>query len=213
MKIINFWGDLTDISAEKEALVHAGGTHHARSEVGEGFCVFNDIAVAASVAMNEFNIERILVIDLDVHQGNGTAHIFQQDNRITTFDMYCDSNYPWHTRHPATHDVPLPNDVTDDEYIRLLTEWLPRLALHKPQLIFFQAGVDALAEDSLGKLSLSRNALNRRNNLVYSFALEASVPLVVTMGGGYSKPTMEASVTSHADVYRTAAYRLRAASL
>lgn len=189
----------------------SGGTHHAFAHTGEGFCVFNDIAVAAEVAMRDHGVARVLVIDLDVHQGNGTAEIFAADDRVTTFDMFCDSNYPWRTRRTNTYDVPLQPAVTDAQYLELLGSWLLRLREHDPQLVFFQAGVDPLDADSLGKLNLSRHALNARNNAVYSFALELDVPLVITMGGGYAKPDVEPTVAAHADVYRTAAYRLGAA--
>jgi acetoin utilization deacetylase AcuC-like enzyme len=146
----------------------------------------------------------------DVHQGNGTAAIFDGDDRVTTFDCFCDSNYPWHTRRRSTIDVPLADDISDEEYLHLLAKWMPRLADRHPQLIIFQAGVDALQEDSLGNMRLSRRGLNARNNMVYSLALGGGVPLVVCMGGGYAKPDMSPSVVAHADVYRTAALRLHA---
>lgn len=106
--------------------------------------------------------------------------------------------------------MPLPDDVSDADYLRLLESWLPTLAALEPQFIVFQAGVDALAEDKLGRLQLSRATINARNNIVLSFALERGVPMVITMGGGYSQPTMAESVAAHADVYRTAAFRLGA---
>ncbi|GLC47189.1 hypothetical protein PLESTB_001622600 [Pleodorina starrii] len=188
----------------------AGGTHHAFRDRGEGFCVFNDIAVAANVAMRDYGLDSILVVDLDVHQGNGTADIFQNDPRVTTFDMFGDKNYPWKTRRTNTYDVPLRDETGDEEYLALLRSWLPRLLRdHRPQLILFQAGVDALRGDSFGRLGMSRSGLLARNNLVYGTALEAGVPLVITMGGGYTRP-MDASVSCHTDVYRTAAYRLAA---
>ncbi|KAG2430988.1 hypothetical protein HYH02_013520 [Chlamydomonas schloesseri] len=188
----------------------AGGTHHAFRDRGEGFCVFNDIAVASRVAIRDYGLDSILVLDLDVHQGNGTADIFADEPRVTTFDMFGDKNYPWKSRRVNTYGLPLPDHTGDDEYLGLLRSWLPRLlAQHRPQLIMFQAGVDALKGDSFGRLGLSRAGLLARNNLVYGSALEAGVPLVVTMGGGYTRP-MDASVTCHTDVYRTAAYRLSA---
>lgn len=134
---------------------------------GEGFCVFNDIAIAATVAIKDYNIQRILTLDLDVHQGNGTAKIFEQDPRVTTFDMHGDKNYPWKTRQKNTYDVALPDGTTDEQYLALLESWMPRLLnKHQPQLLFYQAGVDALAGDSFGRLALSRAGLNQRNNLV-----------------------------------------------
>ncbi|KAG2488079.1 hypothetical protein HYH03_013382 [Edaphochlamys debaryana] len=188
----------------------AGGTHHAFRDRGEGFCILNDIAIAASVAMRDYGLDSILVIDLDVHQGNGTAEIFQNDPRVTTFDIFGDRNYPWKSRRTNTYDLPLPDDTGDAEYLALLQSWLPRLMRdHRPQLVFFQAGVDALKGDSFGRLALSRDGLLKRNHMVYGTALEAGVPLVVSMGGGYTRP-MDASVQAHTDVYRTAAYRLAA---
>ena len=146
----------------------------------------------------------------DVHQGNGTSSIFDGNGRISTFDCFCKDNYPWKTRHASTHDVELPQDMSDTAYLEMLHEWLPQLAELRPQLVFFQAGVDALADDSLGKMRLSRHALNARNNMVLSFALFRDLPLVITMGGGYAKPDIGPSVAAHADVYRTAALRLNA---
>ncbi|PNH05479.1 hypothetical protein TSOC_008252, partial [Tetrabaena socialis] len=127
----------------------AGGTHHAFRARGEGFCILNDIAIAARVAMRDYGLDSILILDLDVHQGNGTAAIFQDDPRVTTFDMFGDKNYPWKSRMRNTYDVPLPDDTDDAQYLALLKSWLPRLmAEHRPQLLLFQAGVDALKGDS-----------------------------------------------------------------
>ncbi|GFR49756.1 hypothetical protein Agub_g11915, partial [Astrephomene gubernaculifera] len=188
----------------------AGGTHHAFRDRGEGFCIFNDIAIAASVALRDYGLHSILVVDLDVHQGNGTADIFQDDPRVTTFDMFGDKNYPWRSRRRNTYDLPLPDDTGDEPYLELLRSWLPRLLKqHRPQLLLMQAGVDALKGDSFGRLALSRGGLLARNNLVCGAALQAGVPMVITMGGGYTRPP-DASVDCHTDVYRTAAYRLAA---
>ncbi|CAM6117926.1 unnamed protein product [Calypogeia fissa] len=190
----------------------AGGTHHAFSGHGEGFCVYNDIAVAAMVALNDYptscNVDTpILVIDLDVHQGNGTAKIFEQDDRVITFSMHGEKNYPWRTKMKSNYDVDLPDDTGDEEYLSILSQWLPRLfEQHNPFLVFFQAGVDALKADSFGRLSLTREGLLRRNNAVYSACLERNLLLVITMGGGYARPS-DASVQAHADVYRSAALR------
>lgn len=189
----------------------AGGTHHAFAHAGEGFCVFNDIAVATSYALESRGLRSVLVIDLDVHQGNGTAEIFQDDPRVITFDMHCDSNYPWRTRRRNTYDVPLRDEVTGTEYLNILKKNLVRLKNLHPDLIVFQAGVDALEDDALGNLKLTRKDLSLRNNLVYSFALELQAPMVITMGGGYSRPA-DASINAHADVYRAAAFRLAAVS-
>lgn len=170
--------------------------------------VFNDIAVAIKFAQAVHGLERILVIDLDVHQGNGTASIFQDDPRVVTFDMYCDRNYPWSSRMRATYDHAMPESTTDDEYLSVLKNRLNDVVDFSPQLIIFQAGVDALAEDSLGKMCLSRGALAVRNNLVYSFALGLSTPMLITLGGGYARPDATPSIEAHCDVFRAAAFRL-----
>jgi acetoin utilization deacetylase AcuC-like enzyme len=131
---------------------------------------------------------------------------------VTTFDCFCESNYPWQTRRKSTIDVPLPDDISDEQYLSLIQSWLPKLAKLAPQLVIYQAGVDGLAEDALGNLKLSRNCLNARNNAVYSFALQNNFPLGICMGGGYAKPDIAPSVAAHADVFRTAAMRLSAAA-
>ncbi|XP_024531872.1 uncharacterized protein LOC112346644 [Selaginella moellendorffii] len=190
----------------------AGGTHHAFPEHGEGFCVFNDISVAAVAALEAYpsrcNLASpVLVIDLDVHQGNGTAQIFENDKRVITFSIQGANNYPWRTRMKSDYDVDLPDKTGDEEYVSILKDWLDKLfQIHSPGLVFFQAGVDALREDSFGRLNLSRQGLLQRNNLVYSSCMQRSVPLVITMGGGYSRPHT-VSVQAHADVYRSAALR------
>jgi acetoin utilization deacetylase AcuC-like enzyme len=192
----------------------AGGTHHAYRDRGEGFCVFNDVAVAINVARREFadalRDRKILVIDLDVHQGNGTAKIFEGDAQVVTFSMHGEKNYPIKTREKSTHDVELPDDCEDEEYLSLLEQWLPKLFDdYDPAIVFFQAGIDALKEDSFGRLAMSREGLLRRNNAVYSMCIAREVPLVITMGGGYSKP-IEPSLDAHVDVFRSAALRFTA---
>ena len=192
----------------------AGGTHHAFADKGEGFCVFNDIACAAKVALSErgdalFARSKtpILVIDLDVHQGNGTAKIFETTPEVVTFSMHGAGNYPWKTKMRSDYDVDLPDETGDDAYLSRLADWLPYLfETHDPALVFFQAGVDALREDSFGRLDMTRNGMLRRNHLVYDQCVEHDVALVITMGGGYSRP-FDASVAAHADVFRAAAYR------
>ena len=203
----------------KVAAQIAGGTHHAFAGRGEGFCVFNDIACAANVALAErgdvlFARSKtpILVIDLDVHQGNGTAKIFENNPAVVTFSVHGAGNYPWKTKMRSDYDVDLPDDADDDAYLSVLARWLPFLfATHDPALVFFQAGVDALREDSFGRLGMTRNGLLRRNHMVYDQCVENDVALVITMGGGYSRP-FDKSVAAHADVFRSAAYRFGGAS-
>ncbi|CAI5473026.1 unnamed protein product [Closterium sp. Yama58-4] len=191
----------------RAAGVLAGGTHHAFRGHGEGFCVFNDIAVAAVAALTHHpticNANRpILALDLDVHQGNGTASIFEGDPRVVTFSMHGANNYPWRSKRRSNYDIELPDDTGDAAYLALLQEWLPRLFdQHRPSLVIFQAGVDALKEDSFGRLAMTRAGMLRRNNMVYSACTDNNVPLVITMGGGYSRPP-DASIAAHADVYR-----------
>jgi len=160
------------------------------------------------VALSEFGLTRVLVLDLDVHQGNGTASIFEAEPRVTTFSMHGARNYPYEGRSKrrSTHDVELEDGTGDEAYLALLRGWLPRLFERPPQLVLLQAGVDALAGDALGRLALSRAGLQARNNAVYSACLAAGAPLVVSMGGGYAKP-IERSVEAHADVFRAAAMR------
>lgn len=172
--------------------------------------VFNDIAVSIRYAQEMHALDRILVIDLDVHQGNGTNSIFQDDPRVVTCDLYCGENYPWSTRTRATHDHPLPAIISDEEYLDFLKHQLEDLGHLQPQFIVYQAGVDALTEDTLGKMSLSRKTLATRNNLVLSFALRQNIPMLMTLGGGYARPDATPSIEAHCDLFRSAAFRLGA---
>lgn len=205
-------------SRHKAAAQIAGGTHHAFAGWGEGFCVFNDIAVAAVNALERFperlagSPSPVLIIDLDVHQGNGTAKIFEEDDRVVTFSMHGAGNYPWKTKMRSTHDVDLPDDTNDEDYLKELAGWLPYLFdTYDPRLVYFQAGVDALKEDSFGRLGMTRSGLLKRNHMVYNECVTRDVPLVITMGGGYSRPP-DASIAVHADVFRSAAYRFASPS-
>jgi acetoin utilization deacetylase AcuC-like enzyme len=189
----------------------AGGTHHAFRDRGEGFCVFNDIATAATVALRDLSLERILIIDLDVHQGNGTAKIFENDSRVTTFSMHCGKNL-FSKREASDLDVELEVGIGDEEFLELTALHVQRLMeTIQPQLTFYQAGVDPSKQDALGKLALSREGLMERNRIVCEASLRASSPLVVTMGGGYPKDLdshsdpFKAVVDAHTDVYRAAA--------
>lgn len=184
----------------------AGGTHHAFKAHGEGYCIFNDVAVAARIAQNKYQIGRCLVIDLDVHQGNGTAEIFQNDNSVFTWSVHGDKNYPWKSRVSSDLDTPLPDNVTGEEYLESIERGLISLEpmLNDINLIFYQAGVDPLSFDRLGRLKMSREDLQARNALVYSWCHAHGKRLIVTMGGGYSKP-IEKSVECHLDVFTQAA--------
>ena len=177
----------------------AGGTHHAFRDYGEGFCVFNDIAVVGLTLLDEEHVHRIGIIDLDVHQGNGTAAILSDDPRVFMLDMYGRHNYPFR-KVPTTLEVPLEDNTGDDEYLSLLEQALPRLVAFNPEIIFYQAGVDVLEADSLGKLSLSHEGVAERDRMVLSLAHEYGVPIVLTLGGGYSKP-IDASVEAYVGTY------------
>ena len=194
------------------ALQIAGGTHHAHRDSGEGFCVFNDAACAAMLGLSEFGLRRILIVDLDVHQGQGTAAIFESRPEVTAFSMHQANGYPFSSRRRGPLDVELPDSTGDAEYLGTLCSWLPRLfdpPEGPPQLVLYQAGVDALQGDAFGRLALSRLGLQQRNDLIFSACIRARAPLVVMMGGGYTVPS-DRSVAAHADVFRSAALRFSA---
>ena len=182
----------------------AGGTHHAFRAEGSGFCVFNDIAVAIMWAREQAGIERAAVIDLDVHQGDGTAEIFSGDSLVLTLSLHGKSNFPFRKQRSSI-DVALEDKTGDDEFLRTLEKALPRVAEHEPGIIFYQAGVDGLASDALGKLSLTLDGLAQRDHMVFEFAKKLDAPLVIAQGGGYSKP-IELTAQAHANVYRAAAH-------
>tara|TARA_B110000444_G_scaffold58688_1_gene54687 strand:+ start:5355 stop:6278 length:924 start_codon:yes stop_codon:yes gene_type:complete len=165
----------------------AGGTHHAFHHYGAGYCVFNDLAVSAYVAKRDFNIQKILIIDLDVHQGDGTASILKEDKNTFTFSMHSEKNYPL-KKEKSDLDISLLKDTNDSTYLEILEKNLKKLENVKSEMIFFQAGVDTLKSDSLGYLSLSHSGLKIRNKMILRFAEKRENPIVVFMGGGYSKP-------------------------
>lgn len=181
----------------------AGGTHHAFSDRGEGFCLLNDIAMAANYLLNHKDFERILVIDLDVHQGNGTAEIFQQDPRVFTFSMHGQHNYPMH-KEQSDLDIPLPDGTTDEVYLKALYHHLPRIIdSFEPEFVFFQSGVDVLATDKLGKLGMTIQGCKERDRFVLETCKRHQLPLVASMGGGYSA-RVAYIVEAHANTYRLA---------
>ena len=165
----------------------AGGTHHAFHHYGAGYCVFNDLAVCAYVAKRDFNVQKVLIIDLDVHQGDGTASILKKDKNIFTFSMHCEKNYPL-KKETSDLDIALPKDTNDSKYLEILEKNLKELENIKSEIIFFQAGVDTLKSDNLGYLSLSHIGLKIRNEMILKFAEKRENPIVIFMGGGYSKP-------------------------
>jgi len=164
----------------------AGGTHHAFYDYGEGFCVFSDIAVACNIALTEYPdvVKQILIIDLDVHQGNGNAVLFKDDPRVFTFSMHCKDNY-FSKKEQSNIDVEVEAGCRDEEYLAMLNLWLPILFdTVQPQLVFFQAGVDIYEGDRLGKLKITRAGLQQRNEAVYNEIVKRKTKCVVTMGGG-----------------------------
>lgn len=251
------------LAATREALVTgwggtlAGGTHHAFAGEGSGFCVFNDIAVAArwvlggdapvlgravadssahvsrgvegisshlhgaeretlsrpwaesikqtrtGVCAPHKRVERVAVIDLDVHQGDGTAHIFREDAAVMTVSVHCKNNFPLHKQRSSL-DVELEAGAGDEEYLPVLAEVLPRVWEFRPGCVFYQSGVDGLVSDRLGRLRMSHAGLMERDRMVMRGVRELGVPLVITMGGGYSEP-IALTALAHANTFRTAA--------
>ena len=163
----------------------AGGTHHAFPDRGEGFCVLNDVAVAIRVLQKEKLAEKFLIIDCDVHQGNGTAFIFQNDSAVFTFSMHGAKNYPLH-KEQSTLDLELPDGTGDAEFLETLHEALPRIFLHNPDLVFYLGGADPFEKDKLGRLKLTKEGLRERDEMVLEYARERDVPIVTTMSGGYA---------------------------
>jgi acetoin utilization deacetylase AcuC-like enzyme len=182
----------------------AGGSHHARRAQGAGFCVFNDVAVAIKVLQAEGATERVLIVDLDVHQGDGTADIFADDPNVFTFSMHGERNYP-QRKIPGDLDIPLSDHTGDDAYLAVLKDALPGvIANHRPDLVFFNAGVDPHVDDRLGRLSLSNAGLLARNRLVIDCVRSAGLPLATVLGGGYSDD-IEALSRRHLGIFQVAA--------
>ncbi len=181
----------------------AGGTHHAGINWGEGFCLLNDQAIAANYLLNNNLASSILIIDLDVHQGNGTAQIFENESRVFTFSMHGANNFPYRKEH-SDLDIPLPDGTGDAVYLDILKATLPNLiSQQKPDFIFYLSGVDVLATDKLGKLSLSKEACKERDRFVLEQCKHNDIPVQVSMGGGYSADIREI-VDAHCNTYRLA---------
>ena len=183
----------------------AGGTHHAFTNRGEGFCLLNDIAIASQYLLDQGLAKQILVVDLDVHQGNGTAEIFQKEPRVFTFSMHGGKNYPMH-KEKSDLDVELSDGIKDSEYLHLLERNLEDLlARVQPDFMFFQSGVDILESDNLGRLGVTLAGCKRRDEIVLNAAYLGEIPLVASMGGGYSKD-IKVIVEAHSNTYRLAQY-------
>ncbi|WP_396187832.1 histone deacetylase [Flavobacterium sp.] len=188
---------------DKIAFNIAGGTHHAYSNRGEAFCLLNDQAIAAQYLLDTKLAKQILIIDLDVHQGNGTAEIFQNDPRVFTFSVHGKSNYPFKKEH-SDLDIALPDNTSDEDYLELISKEIPKLINQVcPDFIFYLSGVDILATDKLGKLSCTINGCKERDTLVFENCAHYQIPLQVSMGGGYS-PEIKTIIDAHANTYRMA---------
>jgi acetoin utilization deacetylase AcuC-like enzyme len=194
------------INASRKAIEHgiasnlAGGTHHAYPDRGEGYCVLNDIAVSIRVLQREKLAERFLIVDCDVHQGDGTAFIFQDDPSVFTFSMHGAKNYPLF-KQTSNLDIELADGTADEEYLETLAEALPRAFHHGPDVIFYLGGADPFEGDKLGRLALTKEGLMRRDELVLEFARGNHVPIVTTLSGGYAAH-IEDTVDIHANTIR-----------
>ena len=181
----------------------AGGTHHAFADKGEGFCVFNDFAITANELLSQDLVNQILIVDLDVHQGNGTAKIFEDETRVFTWSVHGDRNYPLRKMN-SDLDTPLPDGTEDDLYLTMLRNELPRLIdLVQPDMILYLAGVDVLDTDKLGRLSLTRAGCKERDRFVFDTCKKNNIPVAVSMGGGYSHRVADI-VEAHANTFRVA---------
>lgn len=185
------------------ALNTAGGTHHGFADHGEGFCIFNDVAVASNILLATGEAHQILVVDLDVHQGNGTASIFREDPRVFTFSMHGERNYPLR-KETSDLDVGLPDGMTDKDYLSVLDRHLESLLDRiAPDLVFYVAGVDVLETDLLGRLRLTREGCRSRDLKVFRACRRHGVPVSVSMGGGYSRRLADI-LDAHANTFRAA---------
>jgi acetoin utilization deacetylase AcuC-like enzyme len=181
----------------------AGGTHHAYSNRAEAFCLLNDQAIGARYLQQHHLAKQILIVDLDVHQGNGTAEIFQDDPSVFTFSMHGKGNYPF-KKETSDLDIPLEKDTTDETYLSLLKKTLPELLEKvRPDFIFYLCGVDVLASDKLGTLAMSLEGSKERDRYVLQTCFDAKIPVQCSMGGGYS-PDIKIIVEAHANTFRLA---------
>jgi len=181
----------------------AGGTHHAFSNRGEAFCMLNDQAIGARYLQQKGLVNKILIVDLDVHQGNGTAEIFKNDASVYTFSMHGKRNYPF-IKEASDLDIHLKNNTKDDEYLSILKKTLPKLInQEKPDFIYYLCGVDVIETDKLGKLSLSIEGCKERDRFVLQMCRDFHIPVMCSMGGGYS-PVIKVIVDAHANTFRLA---------
>jgi acetoin utilization deacetylase AcuC-like enzyme len=181
----------------------AGGTHHAYSTNGEAFCLLNDQAIASQFLLDNKLAQKILIIDLDVHQGNGTAAIFQNNSNVFTFSTHGKTNYPF-KKETSDLDIAFEDNTTDDVFLKTISTVIPKLIeQQKPDFIFYLAGVDILASDKLGKLSCTIQGCKKRDEIVFELCAKYEIPVQVSMGGGYS-PEIKTIIEAHANTYRVA---------
>lgn len=197
------------IKASEYAIKHgiamniAGGTHHAYTNRGEAFCLLNDQAIGARYLQKKGVVKKVLIVDLDVHQGNGTAEIFQNDNSVFTFSMHGESNYPF-KKEISDLDIALENDTDDATYLSILKDTLPKLIEgQQPDFIYYLCGVDVIASDKLGKLGMSTAGCKERDRFVLQTCKNHQIPVMCSMGGGYS-PDIKSIVDAHANTFRLA---------
>ena len=185
------------------ALNIAGGTHHAYADRGEGFCMFNDFAIASNELLYHKAVGQILIVDLDVHQGNGTAKLFESNSRVFTFSMHGEHNYPL-KKEQSDLDIGLPDHIEDEVYLEILASNLPGVIQRiQPDIVFYLSGVDILNSDKLGRLGVSIQGCKRRDEFVFNLCHDLQIPVVVSMGGGYSKQIKDI-IEAHANTFRSA---------
>lgn len=196
------------LAAARVALTHgisgqlAGGTHHAHHDFGSGFCVFNDLAVVALTLLAEGAVQRIAILDVDVHQGDGNAAMLVANPAVLVVSLQGARNFPFR-RVPSDIDVELDDGTEDRAYLHALADVLPAIEAHRPDLLLYLSGVDPLSEDKLGRLSLSHDGLIERDRLAFEFCRRRGIPVSIAIGGGYAVP-IEASVTAYANTFRVA---------
>ena len=181
----------------------AGGTHHAHYDWGSGYCVFNDLAICARLARERHGLKRVAIVDLDVHQGDGTATILADDHGVFTLSVHCAQNFPM-TKATSDLDIALPHGSEDEVYLEAVRSGLEMVWRTEPELILFQGGVDPLAADRLGRLKISQEGLRRRNAMVFDAIVLRELPCVVFMGGGYCKP-IDPTIDAFVDLFEQAA--------
>ena len=177
----------------------AGGTHHAHRDFGSGYCIFNDLAICAMYAIEELGVKRVAILDLDVHQGDGTATILSNEVRVRTISVHCSTNFPFR-KSESDFDLPVEPKAGDELYMEKVREAVELCLDFQPELVLYQAGVDGLEQDHLGKLCVTRKGMQERNQYVFEKMLKNRIPTVIFMGGGYSKP-IEHSLDSFYDLF------------